>query len=59
MDRDTKAAESTSENAARPRRPYQAPRLRCLGSVRDLTLGSPTADPFSDGMGGKQKTFPM
>jgi hypothetical protein len=24
-----------------PRRPYTAPRLKVLGSVRDLTLGSP------------------
>lgn len=36
------------------RAPYAAPRLRRLGSVRDLTLGSP-ALPFGDAMGGFQR----
>lgn len=33
-----------------PRRKYKAPRLKLLGSVRDLTLGSPP-NMFSDGVG--------
>lgn len=36
------------------RRAYAAPRLKRLGSVRDLTLGSP-ALPFNDLMGGRQR----
>jgi hypothetical protein len=41
-----------------PRRKYAAPRLKRLGSVRDLTLGSPLL-PFGDGKGGFQRTPPM
>jgi hypothetical protein len=37
------------------RRPYVAPNLRRLGSVRDLTLGSPKKA-FSDFRGGTQST---
>lgn len=36
-----------------PRRPYHAPRLRQLGSVRELTLGSP-AGKLADGAGAKK-----
>jgi len=35
-----------------PRRSYAAPRLKRLGSVRDLTLGSPLL-PSNDFMGGR------
>jgi hypothetical protein len=40
------------------RRPYTAPTLKRLGSVRDLTLGSPKK-PFTDFQGGTHNTFPM
>jgi len=36
----TLAASVTTDGAAVERRPYVAPRLRHLGSVRDLTLGA-------------------
>lgn len=35
-----------------PRRPYHKPQLRQLGSVRDLTFGSPIAG-VNDFMGGR------
>ena len=38
------------------RRPYAAPRLKHLGSVRDLTLGSPTGGPM-DGLPGGKRTM--
>lgn len=40
--------------AAPTRAAYKAPSLRRLGSVRDLTLGSPLL-PFGDLMGGFQR----
>jgi hypothetical protein len=40
------------------RRKYKHPRLKRLGSVRDLTLGSPML-PFSDGGGGFRRGPPM
>jgi len=43
-----------AKSASQPRRKYEAPRLKRLGSVRDLTLGSP-ALPFGDSMGGRQR----
>lgn len=43
-----------SDTAHAGRRAYAAPRLKRLGSVRDLTLGSP-ALPFNDFMGGRQR----
>ncbi len=36
------------------RRPYAAPRLKHLGSVRDLTLGSPSGGPMDALPGGKR-----
>jgi hypothetical protein len=39
------AGDATTIEAAPPRRPYHAPRLRHLGSVRELTLGSAGALP--------------
>jgi hypothetical protein len=47
--------ESTAVSVASVRRPYQKPRLRLLGSVRDLTFGSPVGG-LNDGMGGR---FPL
>ena len=48
------SAENVKDATVAPRRKYTSPRLRCLGSVRDLTLGSP-AGPFMDGFpGGKR-----
>lgn len=49
----TEASLSTASTGT-SRAPYAAPRLRRLGSVRDLTLGSP-ALPFGDAMGGFQR----
>jgi hypothetical protein len=42
-------AEDAIEAGSEPRRPYKAPRLRRLGSVRQLTLGagSNVCDEFS------------
>jgi hypothetical protein len=42
-----------STSCAPPRRPYQAPHLRYLGSVRELTLGSgnTTCDALAGGPG--------
>lgn len=39
-----------------PRRKYTAPRLKRLGSVRDLTLGSPLGR-FTDAQFGKMAGF--
>jgi hypothetical protein len=41
----------SAASATAGRREYKAPRLKRLGSVRDLTLGSPRL-PFGDGRGG-------
>ncbi len=50
----TTKSEGGKEPSRRPRRPYQPPRLRHLGSVRELTLGgSPVA-----GEGGGTKGLP-
>jgi hypothetical protein len=50
---DVTETSSTPSGAAggHGRREYKAPRLKRLGSVRDLTLGSPRL-PFGDGRGG-------
>jgi hypothetical protein len=37
------------DSGATPRRKYTAPHVKLLGSVRDLTLGSPP-NMFSDGI---------
>lgn len=37
----TAPAPAVDAKGANPRRHYVAPRLKCLGSVRELTLGSP------------------
>lgn len=38
------------------RRKYSAPRVKCLGSVRDLTLGSPVGL-LMDGLPGGKRTM--
>lgn len=43
-----KSENEVDETAAPPRRPYRAPRLRHLGSVRELTLGA-SKGPAEDG----------
>lgn len=45
-------------NATSPsqRRPYHKPQLRVLGSVRDLTFGSPVAG-INDFMGGNVRVM--
>ena len=48
MTHDPKTPQPPAEVPASPRRIYSAPRLKLLGSVRDLTLGSPIGK-FSDG----------
>lgn len=53
----SEASSSTSSStplSSPGRREYKAPRLKKLGSVRDLTLGSPRL-PFGDGRGGFQR----
>lgn len=47
----------TATETAAPRRPYRAPRLRQLGSVRELTLGATMG--FSEGGGTFVKTGKM
>jgi hypothetical protein len=37
-----KTVQAPRAEGEHPRKPYTAPTLRRLGSVRDLTLGSPT-----------------
>jgi hypothetical protein len=49
-------AHSSSEQL-RSRRPYTAPSLRHLGSVRDLTLGNSHAKPDAGGLGHQHKTM--
>ena len=41
MPRDPKSPQLPAEVQSAPRRKYAVPRLKQLGSVRDLTLGSP------------------
>jgi len=41
MDRDEELTQDSKKEPAEARRPYRAPVLRHLGSVRELTLGSP------------------
>lgn len=53
---DTNGSSSLPEDAARlpaARAPYKKPQLRRLGSVRDLTFGSPSGA-IGDLMGGRQ-----
>jgi hypothetical protein len=47
------ATSTKGSTSALPRRPYHAPHLRYLGSVRELTLGSGavTCDAMSGGVG--------
>lgn len=42
MSRDPKSPQLPADVQDAPRRKYTPPRLKVLGSVRDLTLGSPT-----------------
>jgi hypothetical protein len=49
-DLDTTVKANVDEPSASPRRPYRKPELRRLGSVRELTLGSPVAGAL-DGKG--------
>jgi hypothetical protein len=48
--------EHAKEASAAPRRKYTSPRLKCLGSVRDLTLGSPIGL-LMDGLPGGMRTM--
>jgi hypothetical protein len=49
-----------STSSAPPRRPYHAPHLRYLGSVRELTLGSGTVTCDAQGQGvGTGSTEPI
>lgn len=47
-DHEPKAAPNADESTP-ARRPYHAPKLRRLGSVRDLTLGSNNGKPEGGG----------
>jgi hypothetical protein len=35
-----------------PKRPYSAPEVRLLGSVRELTLNNATPNPITDNLAG-------
>lgn len=48
MSPDPKSPQLPTEAPQTPRRTYATPRLQLLGSVRELTLGSPKGK-FSDG----------
>ena len=48
----TEQGEAGTSSSRLPRRPYHKPQLRQLGSVRDLTFGSPIAG-VNDLMGGR------
>lgn len=49
--------EDVKEGEPRPERaPYHPPHLRRLGSVRDLTLGSPVGG-FMDGLPGGMRSM--
>jgi hypothetical protein len=51
-------ADDVKDDAPRPSlAPYHPPCLRRLGSVRDLTLGSPFGG-FMDGLPGGMRTTP-
>jgi len=52
MSRDPKTTPVPTEVAVKdaPRRKYAAPRLKRLGSVRDLTLGSPPGKAADGGL---------
>lgn len=43
-----------ADGSPAPRRAYAPPRVKCLGSVRDLSLGSPTG-PKMDGLPGGRR----
>ena len=49
-----KPAEEVKDATTAPRRRYAAPRLKRLGSVRDLTLGSPSGLLMDGVPGGKR-----
>lgn len=49
MSLDPKSPQLPADVQQAPRRKYATPRLKLLGSVRDLTLGSPKGK-FSDGI---------
>ena len=53
-DRQVRESETTAQKdevARSARRPYQSPRLRHLGSVRELTLGNTGANDDRNGRG--------
>jgi hypothetical protein len=52
------ATSTNGSTSIPPRRPYQAPHLRYLGSVRELTLGSGTITCDGGGMAGTGSTDP-
>jgi hypothetical protein len=57
---DSATSTNGSTSFAPPRRPYHAPHLRYLGSVRELTLGSGTVTCDAQGMGvGTGSTEPI
>jgi hypothetical protein len=45
---------ASAETSGSPRLPYEPPRLRYLGAVREVTLGS--LGGFSDSLGGFKAT---
>ena len=55
MSLDPQSPELPADVQDAPRRKYTAPRLKLLGSVRDLTLGSPLLR-FADLTLGMQRT---
>jgi hypothetical protein len=56
MSHDPKNPQLPDDGQARPRRKYTAPRLKQLGSVRDLTLGSPPGK-AADGAGARRNAM--
>jgi hypothetical protein len=53
-ERDSTRADAQAVGGAR--RKYSPPRVKCLGSVRDLTLGSPVGL-LMDGLPGGKRTM--
>ena len=56
MPQDPKSQLAEDAKVDVPRRPYAPPQLRQLGSVRDLTLGSPVGA-FMDGLPGGMRSM--
>ena len=50
------AADGDAQARGGARRKYSAPHVKCLGSVRDLTLGSPVGL-LMDGLPGGKRTM--